>query len=355
MEQEGKKRIWSEYQKEIADDHYFYVRSWIRQTFFPGSETTFLRILRNELSKDVFEDARHTTCTGIGYHTDIVPFETIMTIVARHFALMTEAGYVNFLPSCVTSFGIYTEILDTWKHFPEMEAKARDFLWTATRREFQIPENLSHTSDIIYKFRKQLGASSKYQLVNKKDGKPLKVVDHIGCHYAKMFPKCGVGGAEFPAVLSGMVESWGGEVIDYPERRHCCGFGFRQYLIKANRGYSISNSKKKFESMQPYHPDFIVANCPGCAMFLDRWQYAIAELEGITYNQSGKGIPVLTYEEMAGLVMGYDPWKMGLQMHQISVEPLLDKIGIDYNKKEKYLGSKGHNMGLHKNPFLVLL
>ena len=26
-------------------------------------------------------------------------------------------------------------------------------------------------------------------------------------------------------------ESWGGEVIDYPERRHCCGFGFRQYLV----------------------------------------------------------------------------------------------------------------------------
>ena len=354
MEQEGKKRIWSEYQKEIADDHYFYVRSCIRQTFFPGSETTFLRILRDELSKDVYEDARHTTCTGIGYHTDIVPFETIMTIAARHFALMTEAGYVNFVPSCVTSFGIYTEILDTWKHFPEMQAKARDFLWTATRREFQIPENLSHTSDIIYKFRNQLAALSKHQLVNKKDGKPLKVVEHIGCHYAKMFPKCGVGGAEFPAVLSGMVEAWGGEVIDYPERRHCCGFGFRQYLIKANRGYSMSNSKKKFESMQPYQPDFIVANCPGCAMFLDRWQYTIAEMEGITYNESGKGIPVLTYEEMAGLVMGYDPWVMGLQMHQISVEPLLDKIGIIYNKKDKYLGSKGQYIGIPQLPLFLL-
>ena len=32
------KRFWNEYQKEIADDHYFYERSCIRQTFFPGSE-----------------------------------------------------------------------------------------------------------------------------------------------------------------------------------------------------------------------------------------------------------------------------------------------------------------------------
>ncbi len=158
--QQVKKRIWEEYQKEIADDHYFYVRSCIRQTFFPGSETTFLKLLRTDLAKDVYEDARHTTCTGIGYHTDIVPFETTMTIVARHFSLMTEADYVNFVPSCVTSFGIYTEVLDTWKHFPEMEAKIRDFLWKATRREFQIPKNLAHTSDIIYKFRNQIASSS---------------------------------------------------------------------------------------------------------------------------------------------------------------------------------------------------
>jgi heterodisulfide reductase subunit B len=181
------------------------------------------------------------------------------------------------------------------------------------------------------------------------------VVEHIGCHYAKMFPDSGIGGAEFPSVLSGMIESWGGSVIDYPERRHCCGFGFRQYLVLANRGYSVSNSKKKFESMQPYQPDFIVANCPGCSMFLDRWQYTIAELEGVTYDKNGMGIPVLTYEEMAGLVMGYAPWELGLQMHQVSVEPLLDKLGIKYKKEEKYLGARGENIGEPQKPqFLIV-
>jgi hypothetical protein len=42
-----------------------------------------------------------------------------------------------------------------------------------------------------------------------------------------------------------MIESWGGEVIDYPERRHCCGFGFRQYLVQANRGYSVANYEEE--------------------------------------------------------------------------------------------------------------
>ena len=47
------KRFWNEYQKEIADDHYFYERSCIRQTFFPGSEAAFLKIMREELGKDI--------------------------------------------------------------------------------------------------------------------------------------------------------------------------------------------------------------------------------------------------------------------------------------------------------------
>ena len=51
---EGKKAVWKDYQKEIAEDKYYYVRSCVRQNFFPGSETAFLKIMREELNKDVY-------------------------------------------------------------------------------------------------------------------------------------------------------------------------------------------------------------------------------------------------------------------------------------------------------------
>ena len=184
MNLEGKQQIWNDYQKEIADDRYYYARSCIRQTFFPGSEWAYLDILNNKLGKTVLDDPRHTTCTGIGYHSDVVPIETIMTVVARHFALMTEAGFENMTPSCITSFGIYTEILHTWETHPEWEEKTREFLWKATKREFQKPKNLAHTSDVIYKFRNEIAAQKKYSLVDIHTGRPLQVVAHIGCHYA---------------------------------------------------------------------------------------------------------------------------------------------------------------------------
>lgn len=353
MISEGKKIIWSEYQKEIPDDHYFYVRSCIRQNFFPASEVMFLKILRESLKKDIFETEYHTTCSGIGYHTDVVPLETTMTVVARQFALMTEAGYSNYATSCITSFGLYTEILHTWSLFPEVEARIRTHLWEATKREFNIPTHVAHASDVVYKLRNQIAAQAKYRLVNHHTGKPLRVVEHIGCHYAKMFPHKGVGGAEYPYVLSGMVDAWGGEVIDYPERRHCCGFGFRQYLVRANRGFSVANTKKKFDSMEPFRPDMIITNCPGCPYFLDRWQYTIAEMEGKTYGADGYGIPVFTYEEVAGLVLGFNPWDIGLQVHQVAVEPLLDKIGIPYNPAEKFKGLANKDLGRPNRPSVM--
>lgn len=336
---------WEDYQKSIADDHYYYGRSCIRQNFFPGSEKAFLEILSKELGKDVFDDPLHSSCTGIGYHSDIVPLDTIMAVVARQFALMDEAGYENFVTSCITSFGIYTEILATWEEFPETEERAAKTLYEATGRKLVKPKNMAHTSDVIFHFRKQIAQKMCRPLINAATGEPLRVVEHIGCHYAKIFPKKGIGGSEFPYVLAGMIESWGGEVVDYPERRHCCGFGFRNYLVQANRGYSVANSQKKLESMAPYRPDFIVCNCPGCSMFLDKWQYTIAEMEGTTYGQGGQGIPVLTYEEMAGLVLGYDPWQLGLQMHQVNVEPLLNKMGVQYDPTTKYLGKNGKYIG----------
>ena len=80
-------------------------------------------------------------------------------------------------------------------------------------------------------------------------------------------------------------------------------------------------------------------------MFLDKWQYAIAEMDGVTYGADGRGIPVLTYEEMAGLVLGYDPWELGMQFHQVDVEPLLDKMGVEYAPEEKFLGKRGKYIG----------
>ena len=81
-------------------------------------------------------------------------------------------------------------------------------MWDSCKKEFAKPKYLAHASDLIYKFRFDIAKQMKFPLVNVKTGKPLKVVEHIGCHYSKMFPSKGFGGAEYPHVLVGMIEGW---------------------------------------------------------------------------------------------------------------------------------------------------
>ena len=46
-------------------------------------------------------------------------------------------------------------------------------------------------------------------------------------------------------------------------------------------------------------------------------------------------IPVLTYQELAGLLLGWDPYDIvGIDSHTVPVEPLLDKIGIPCEKEK---------------------
>ena len=78
-------------------------------------------------------------------------------------------------------------------------------------------------------------------------------------------------------------------------------------------------------------------------------------MEHKTYDKDGYGIPVLTYEEMAGLLLGYNPWNLGLQLHQVQSEVLLNKIGIPYDPNEKYKGASGQILPKPERPNNLLV
>jgi len=84
-------------------------------------------------------------------------------------------------------------------------------------------------------------------------------------------------------------------------------------------------------------------------MFMDKWQYTAKEMEGMTFGSNGQSIPVLTYEELAGLVLGYNPWDLGLQYHMVQSEPLLRKMGIEVDSGDKYRTRDGRQMPIPKN------
>ena len=53
--------------------------------------------------------------------------------------------------------------------------------------------------------------------------------------------------------------------------------------------------------------------------------------------------------------MGYNPWELGLQIHQVQAERLLDKIGIPYDPKEKYKAANGKILRAPEKPENLLV
>jgi len=51
--------------------------------------------------------------------------------------------------------------------------------------------------------------------------------------------------------------------------------------------------------------------------------------------------------------LGFDPWDLGLQMHQTDCEPVLEKIGIEYDPAAKYV-INGVNTNTNAKTYLTV-
>jgi len=336
-------------EEEIPTDRFFLPPSCILGAVNPSTEVCIARLYDllglTWRSASVGPRSQCTCCSAILSHGDIVTPETTLLTVARIWALAHEQGLDHLSTACVTSAAVHLECRETYEHEPGLAEKVDRWLQEACGRRLHIPKAIVHCSDVVYRHRNALAERLRYRLVDRRTGAPLKVVDHVGCHYGKVFPERAVGGAEDCDVLAGLVRAWGGVRVDYPERNHCCGMGFRQCMIRPNRGYTMACVLRKLESMAPYEPDLILTNCPGCNLFLDKEQHAVHELTGKWFD-----IPVLSYTELAALLLGWDPYAVaGIQAKTVPVEPLLDRIGIPYDKDRMYVPDPTEKAPTHEH------
>jgi heterodisulfide reductase subunit B len=324
--------------KPIPDDSYYMPASCVMGTFSPSVEPLIGRIYdllgRHWAMGATVPSSQNTCCSGIVTHGNVFTIESSLLVVARLWSVAAEAGLDNITAVCVTSFAVHNEVRTLLDKEPGLAEKVDKVLFDACGRRLVVPRDIVHCSDVVYRYRAELARAMKYRLVDAGTGRPLNVVDHVGCHYNKIFPHKAVGGMEYCDVLTAMIREWGGEEVDYPERRHCCGMGFRQCMVRPNRAFTVACARKKFESMAPFQPDLVLTNCPGCLLVLDREQWAVNQLTGGDFH-----VPVLNYAQLAGLLLGWDPYDVvGVQGHSVPVEPLLDKIGIPRSQPPVSLG-----------------
>jgi len=181
--------------------------------------------------------------------------------------------------------------------------------------EFQGSVEVRHLIDILYN---DVGPDKVKESVEV----PLTGVNvaiHYGCHLLKPKFDRTFGSSERPRFFDELVEALGATSIDYKEKMMCCGAGGGVRSYKMDLALDIAN--EKLYNMTQAGADVIVDVCPFCHLQLDRGQVEIKEKFGDVYD-----LPVLHYNQLLGLAQGMNPDELGLDAHEISVEPLLAKI-----------------------------
>jgi len=181
--------------------------------------------------------------------------------------------------------------------------------------EFQGSVEVRHLIDILYN---DVGPEKVKESVEV----PLTGVNvaiHYGCHLLKPKFDRTFGSSERPRFFDELVEALGATSIDYKEKMMCCGAGGGVRSYKMDLALDIAN--EKLYNMTQANADVIVDVCPFCHLQLDRGQVEIKEKFGDVYD-----LPVLHYNQLLGLAQGMNPDELGLDAHEISVEPLLAKI-----------------------------
>lgn len=293
----------------VPENDFYLFKSCVTGSVYPGIEIS-IRYVLDRLGTRYVDDPRHSSCSGFGYHAGVIPLGANLALNGRNFALAGESACDNIVCTCPTSYGNLKECLKLLEHDRALRAQTEEVLKLAGRA-YAKPASISHISEVFLKYLEVL----KSKAVRPLSG--IRAVTHHGCHYAKIFfEEVAAGDYERPEVLDQIAAGLGCEIAEYSERSLCCGMGFHHTVT--DREYPRAVLGKKFRSIAEAAPDLILTQCPGCTFNLDYYQESVA----------GSCIPVLNIAELAALALGADPLEIGLDMHAVPVEPLLEKLGV---------------------------
>jgi succinate dehydrogenase / fumarate reductase cytochrome b subunit len=135
----------------------------------------------------------------------------------------------------------------------------------------------------------------------------LRVGPFYGCYILR--PKHRLGYEERPErdlYIEMLIETLGGEVVEYDGARKCCGFP----VITMNRETSLKQAGTHIGDALDQGADCLVTPCPLCHLNLDMQQPEAAKV----VNRD-LGLAVLHLPQLVGLALGFEPKELGMGKH----------------------------------------
>jgi heterodisulfide reductase subunit B len=180
-------------------------------------------------------------------------------------------------------------------------------------KEYRGTSKVDHAVVLI---RDQLGIDRVQESVTRPlEG--LKVAIHYGCHLLKPSQIMHVDDADYPSILENLVTATGATPIEHDEELLCCGKGCMDDDMPMDMVYDI------FSSIRESGADCMGLICPTCFSSFDLGQIVVGRKRGTTFD-----IPVIYYFQLLGLAQGLSPEDVGLHLHKVKAEAVLEQLGV---------------------------
>lgn len=244
-----------------------------------------------------------------GFPIEPVDHRSAIIMAARDLALFDASG-LNAVTPCPACYGqlnrVRNELLADKKLFDEVNE-----ILKGINRKFSGTSEIKHFMNVLID---EVGMESIKNSVIKPLTN-LKVAPYYGCHILQPSYEVNIDDPENPQLLDSLVGLTGVEIINYDEKKLCCG----QSAYDIDDELSLNISKTILNSIRKAGADAMVTVCPACHIQFDL--VSGARLRDLS-------IPVLHYTQLLGLAQGLSPNELGLSENRVPTDDILEMIGV---------------------------
>ena len=153
----------------------------------------------------------------------------------------------------------------------------------------------------------------------------LKVASYYGCLLLRPEHVTGFDDPENPTLLEQLVESMGGECIEWPHKAECCGGGLA--VSRTDVVLELTNAILDMAGMSG--ADCISTACPMCQINLDMRQGDINKMKKTSHE-----MPIVYISQLVGLCLGISPRRLGMNKCIVSAKPVIESVRKSTEKLE---------------------
>ena len=229
------------------------------------------------------------------------------TIAARNLSLAEDLGY-DVITTCSGCTATLSEVNLALKEDGQLKEQVNERL-AKIGRQFKGSVNVRHAITVL---RDDFGIDRVAETVTRPLS-GLRVAVHYGCHLLKPSRVMQVDDPDRPSILENLIAAVGAEPVHHEKTLLCCGRACMSDSIPEQMVCDI------LETIKSHQADCMGLICPTCFEEFDLGQIVL----GRKLNKEFQ-VPVVYYFQLLGLAQGLDANEVGLHMHKVKADRILE-------------------------------